>query len=132
MHEYFTVGQRNRMRALFATGGVRNSFVENPIGMSITGPATLCSSATYTLTNLPIGATVVWTATGSISISGANNINPIEVIKNSDGIGSLTATIATVCGDVEMVKNGIQVGLPVNPSFSFHPSPPIVPMNMSI
>lgn len=98
----------------------------------ITGPSYVCTSGTYTLINLPTGATVIWTATGKISISGANNVNPVSVTKTSDGIGTLTATITTACGSSEVVKNDIQVGLPVSPSFSFYPTTNCASENVNI
>ena len=88
----------------------------------ISGSSHFCSFESYEIPDLPTGATITWTATGSISISGANNINPVTVTKTSDGTGTLTANINTSCDNFSIQKSNIQVGLPKAPSFSFYPS----------
>lgn len=93
-----------------------------PPNVAISGPSQICSpTETYSIPNLPTGATVTWTTTGSISISGANNVNPVSVTKSSNGTGTLTANISTACGSFSVVKNNIQVGLPTEPLFTTNP-----------
>lgn len=70
----------------------------------ISGPPQFCTTETYTIPNLPTGTTVTWGATGSVSIFGANNVNPVMVTKNTDGIGTLSATINTACGNIVVSK----------------------------
>src|SRR5690606_37678192 len=65
---------------------------------------------------------ITWTTAGSISISGANNVNPVSVAKTSNGIGTLTASISTACGNISVVKDNIQIGDPVTASLSFYPT----------
>ncbi|WP_155978027.1 hypothetical protein [Pedobacter glucosidilyticus] len=55
---------------------------------SIQGPSQFCTTATYQIPNLPNGATVTWSATGSISISGSTTANPVSVSKSIDGTGT--------------------------------------------
>src|SRR5690606_31423409 len=54
----YTQGQRNRMRAVLSPGGVRHSFfITSPLGMSVTGPDRICTSATnFTLQDVPTGS----------------------------------------------------------------------------
>lgn len=89
------------------------------ISYKITGPTSFCTSATYNIPNLPTGATVTWSATGSISISGSITANPVSVSKSIDGIGTLTATVSTACGSFNLSKM-INIGTPAlgMPSFT--------------
>ncbi len=73
--------------------------------ISISGPHEFCSTETYSIPNLPVGATVSWSATGSIGISGASNVNPVTVTKITDGLGTLTAIVSTACSSVTITKN---------------------------
>ena len=43
------------------------SFVEETV-FSISGPSSICSQATYTINNLPEGATVQWNVSRNLSI----------------------------------------------------------------
>lgn len=109
----FTIGQRNRMRALFASGGVRQSFIESPLGMSLTGPNHICTSDTYTLTNLPTEATINgWSAEPSTAVSLSTSGNTVA-LANSGGYNGdiiLTATVNTSCGTIEVHKH-VYVGV---------------------
>lgn len=77
---------------------------------TISGPASICNEATYSIPNLPAGATVSWSATGSVNISGSNNANLVTVTKNSNGVGILTANVLTACGDFSVSKQ-VDVGV---------------------
>lgn len=90
--------------------------------LSISGPPYFCTSQDYSINNLPRGATVTWSATGSISISGSNTANPVSVSKSTDGSGTLTANINTACGSFNVVKNNIQAGNPALPTFISYPA----------
>lgn len=85
----------------------------------INGPSQFCTTATYQIPNLPSGATVTWSATGSISISGSTTANPVSVSKSIDGTGTLTATVSTACGSFNLSKM-INTGAPTlgMPSFT--------------
>ncbi|QEK52744.1 trypsin-like serine protease [Pedobacter aquae] len=86
---------------------------------SVSGPSQFCTTTTYQIPNLPSGATVTWNATGSISISGSNTANPVNMSKSIDGTGALTATVNTACGSFNLSKM-INVGAPTlgMPSFT--------------
>lgn len=112
----FTQGQRNRMRSVFSPGGVRNSFIDAPNGITITGPDLLCSSSNFTLQNVPISSTVSWTVdgfrlfSGNTSGSGSSaNLTPAN--SSTSGQATLTFTITNDCGEVEITKN-VWVGKP--------------------
>lgn len=106
----FTLGQRHRMRALFALGGVRRSFVENVMRMSITGPSVLCEPDTYTLTNVPAGATVTWTApSGFTPSSGTGTTATFSFLNLTPRDAVITFTVTTDCGSFDVTKQ-VRVG----------------------
>lgn len=78
----------------------------------IQGPSQFCDTETFTIPNLPSGATVSWTASGSIAISGSTTANPVMVSKVYDGLGSLTATINSACGNISVTKSNISASYP--------------------
>lgn len=72
----------------------------------IQGPAQFCgTSETYTIPNLPVGATVVWTTSGSINISGSSQGTSVLLTGNSTGYGVLSAAITSTCGNFTITKN---------------------------
>ncbi|GEM_PF-6156209 len=76
---------------------------------TITGPSSLCNTATYTIQNLPQGATVQWsnsnTGIAAISGSGAN----ATVTKVGNGEVQITATI-TVNGGSYSINRAAWIG----------------------
>jgi len=82
---------------------------------SITGQSSLCSSESYSLAgSLPCGATIQWDATpsGLVTINSPN-ASSTTLVKNNDGLITLTATITNICGVSTTVnKTGINVGFP--------------------
>jgi len=60
---------------------------------TLSGPSQICSQGTYTINNLPAGATVAWSATPANIISYSPTGNPITVTKTGNGKITLTATI---------------------------------------
>ena len=76
----FTQGQTDRMRALFAPGGVRESFRECDLvsrvctsQLNISGSDFLCSSSTYSIQNPPTGSTISWSVSPTHLFSGATS-----------------------------------------------------------
>ncbi|GAB1464036.1 matrixin family metalloprotease [Pedobacter sp.] len=76
-----------------------------PSNNFISGPSSFCTTANYSIPNLPTGATVTWSVTGSYIISGPNTANPVTVQRTSNGYGVLTANITTNCGAYTVTKN---------------------------
>lgn len=76
----------------------------------IQGPPQFCTSQTYSISNLPAGTAVSWSTTGSISISGANNLNSVTVIKNSVGYGTLNVVINSSCGSISLTPITVYAG----------------------
>lgn len=78
--------------------------------VAIVGDNTICTSKQYSISNLPVGATVTWQGSSCVSISTTNNV--ATVTKTCDNTMTLTATIS-YCGETFVVtKENIKVGLP--------------------
>lgn len=84
-------------------------------GITISGDNSFCTTSTnYSITNLPQGATVTWTASpsGTVMINSPNSAQT-TVTKTNDGLFTLIATVNNVCdGQITITKQNIQVGLP--------------------
>ena len=115
----FTQGQRSRMRALFAGEGVRRSFIDSPLGMTLSGPDRICMSATdFTLGNVPTGSTVSWEVSPihlfpTAGRSGTGTTASLQAWQSStSGSVTLTFTVQTAsCGSYQVQKQ-IWVGVP--------------------
>lgn len=80
----------------------------------ISGDDIFCSiSNNYTITNLPVGATVQWQATpaGIVTINSPNSPQTTLTVVN-DGIVNLTATISACGAPFTINKTNIQVRFP--------------------
>jgi len=117
----FSNGQATRMQALFQPGGVRESFVDcdfisqvcisTPI---LIGPSLVCTSnRTFTLNNVPTGATVSWSLSSNLTLVSSNNSSATvrAATISSNGNGWLRATISSNCGSFN-VQNNFWVGTP--------------------
>ncbi|MFN0290658.1 M12 family metallo-peptidase [Pedobacter helvus] len=61
---------------------------------TMTGPSQICTTATYSIPNVPLGSTVTWNVAGTYSIvGGSSTVNPVTIQRTSNGYGTLTATI---------------------------------------
>jgi len=103
---YNTIGQS---LGYFPTTPANVTFAYTVLGQAnnftISGPSSFCTTATYSILNLPTGATVTWSVTGTYSISGSNTANPVTVQRTSNGYGVLTANITTNCNTYTVTKN---------------------------
>lgn len=85
--------------------------------LTINGPANFCSCATYSITGLPAGSTVTWSASPSGTVTITPIGNTAQVCKQLNGIVTLTATISNVCGPpISITKPNISVGTPSVPT----------------
>ena len=79
----------------------------------LSGPTSFCTDATYSIINLPAGATVNWSTNYCINIVSGQGTGTVSVVKNSAGLGSITASII-LNGNVikTLSKNDVGVGSP--------------------
>jgi hypothetical protein len=87
----------------------------------ITGNSSLCSTANYTVNNLPSGVSVSsWSVSDSSIASISTNGNQAILTATGNGTVSITANLTNVCGQTKpIVKNNIYVGAP---DFSPYPA----------
>jgi hypothetical protein len=77
---------------------------------SITGPANFCQNGTYSINNLPSGATVNWSVNGNAAISGSPT-NVVNLVQTGTGVATLSAIINSTCAIDQLPDLTIQVGL---------------------
>ncbi len=83
---------------------------------NVSGDNNFCTTSNnYTVTNLPIGATVQWQAspTGIVTVNSPNS-SQTTLSKNGNGVITLTATLSNFCGaqQITLSKQNIRVGAP--------------------
>lgn len=107
----FTSGQGQRMRLALSS----SSLLQQVQGTScatpaISGPATVCSQATYAVQNLPQGATVQWSSsnTNIATVSGSGANATITKIGNGE-----VRIFASVNGNVYTVSRMVWIGTPL-------------------
>jgi hypothetical protein len=83
-------------------------------GYTISGPSSFCTSAVYSVPNLPSGATVSWSASPSWMAYFTNaSGSQVTVNKGNPGTFNLTATISGCGGSsTSATKNYITAGVP--------------------
>jgi len=99
----------------------------NPLaGLSISGPLSICTNGQYTVPNLPADASVIWSASGSLSpTSGTGNSFSVSAVSGSNGSATITATITNACGSQAVPINvGVTASLPA-PSFTYMSIQPV-------
>jgi|GEM_PF-4772912 len=79
----------------------------------ISGSSSICSSSVYTVPNLPVGASVTWSASPNNIVSLTTNGNDVTVNKVADGNPVLTANITNYCAVSIPITKNIVVGLPI-------------------
>ncbi|MFC5282454.1 S8 family serine peptidase [Pedobacter alpinus] len=91
------------------------SVLGNADNYTIQGSNLICNtSETYTIQNLPAGATFNWTANlPSGIVSSSTSGNSITLTKVGNGQITLTATVTTACGNINLTPKIIGVGAPI-------------------
>jgi hypothetical protein len=112
----FTNVQKGRMRALFATGGLRESFISAKIQQQ---PLAVCgSSATFSVAaNQGAAVAYNWTVTGALQLSAGQNTNQISVTATGTGLATVTVSANGYCDSWTTF-----VGIPNIPTFSYSES----------
>ena len=91
----------------------------------ITGSNVFCTSTSgYSIGGTaPAGTTIIWSASGTISISGGNTGSSVTVQKTGNGYGTLTASLQSNCGSLVIATKQIYTGLPIFPTYTTSPNP---------
>lgn len=78
---------------------------------SISGPSVVCSSGTsFSITNLPDGASISWSTSNNISRNSSQGSNPCTFTASSSDEGWVRATITTGCGNITLPRKNVWVG----------------------
>ena len=107
--------------------GIRSIYGFPSADQMITGNNIVCSSGTqYSVPNQPAGTTVTWSATPASLFSVASGTGATFSPVAASGVnstGTITATIASACGNVTLSRNvGVSSALPT-------PTISIIPLN---
>ncbi|RZS72600.1 M43 family zinc metalloprotease [Pseudobacter ginsenosidimutans] len=103
----FTQGQRTRMRAIFASGGERYSFINNYFRIKPTANAICSTGSTLSVSN-PACLNVTWTiVSGPLSIASGQGTNTITLNKTGDGVAVIRATAGGYIDELT-IQAGIQ------------------------
>lgn len=79
---------------------------------SISGPATVCSSGTsYSISNLPPGATISWSTGSPITRVSSQGSNPCTFKSSGSGEGWIQATIDTGFGAITLPRQTVWGGI---------------------
>lgn len=91
---------------------IKNTSGINLFTPVITGPDQFCTSATYSIPNIPIGTTVTWSAANGLAIMGSVNANPVTVVKTFiyGGVSTLNATINNTCNSTVAPPKTVKAG----------------------
>lgn len=87
--------------------------VGNSYNYTIGGPENLCSSEVYTITPIPAGATVTWTANPQYRVDITPNGTSATIEKNTSGYVEITATVMLCSGQQITITRTIDVGAPL-------------------
>lgn len=91
--------------------GTWQIYVSQVSDVSITGNSQFCTNSTYSISNLPAGATVNWSASPSGVVNfSCTTCSSTTLSKSSLGIVTLTAIINPGCGLPTTVSRNITVG----------------------
>lgn len=90
--------------------GVVNAFQN---ASSITGPINVFSSwASFTVNNLPVGATISWRNSSNITRNSSQGTNPCTFSANGNGWIRASIILSGSCGNPTMIQNNVQVNNP--------------------
>jgi hypothetical protein len=92
--------------------GTWQIYVSQVSDVDIAGNSWFCTSSSYSISNLPVGATVNWSVSPSgIANKSCTSCTQTTLSKASVGVVTLTATISNACGSTSLVLNkNVSVG----------------------
>lgn len=100
-----------------ATGSYNVNFLAFDPNPNVTGPAKVCTSnSTFSVQNLPAGASVSWSKSGSLTYVSGQGTNGYVVKASSSqasGSGIISATVTNACGNSIVVSKSIWIGKPL-------------------
>ena len=83
------------------------AILQNVFHSTISGPSLICTSGTYSINNLPPGATVTWNESSNLIENPTGTFTA-----NGSGEGWVEATLTPGCGEVTLPRKNVWVGRP--------------------
>lgn len=100
----------NDVFSIYQPAKTKKYYVRKP---SISGPTSVCNQATYTVENLPAGATVQWsTNNNSLQLVSGQGTKTVVFRKNGTGKCILTANVHINNSLISQLEKELSVGLP--------------------
>ncbi|MDR0505752.1 MAG: hypothetical protein LBH32_02885 [Dysgonamonadaceae bacterium] len=89
-------------------------FTINPHRVFISGPSEICTTGAFSINNLPLGATVVWSGGDKLSLTSGQGTASAAFTKNGNGQTTVKATVSlSSCSFT--VSKVVDVGVPDRP-----------------
>lgn len=76
----------------------------------ISGNLSLCNLEPYTLDYIPTGGTITWASSSNMSLSSAQNLNPANFQKVTNGNGTITVSVSSTCENYIATSPTIHTG----------------------
>jgi len=105
---HLQIGDRT---GLWLAGELNNSNPQAPdctgtcASTVINGPDSFCTTATYTISDMPVGATILWNVTYPAQIISGQGTTSINIQSSAGSASIITAVITNPCGTFSIVKN---------------------------
>lgn len=109
-YSYSTVSGRNNgaWNNQMGYGRVNAYVAVKSVYPSISGPDLVCSSgASFSVSNLPSGATITWSQSSNITRTSSQGSNPCTFTSTGSGEGWIGATVTTGCGDITLPSGNV-------------------------
>jgi hypothetical protein len=88
--------------------------IQSSVAFTFTGPTVICSSAQYSVGNVPTGATIAWLQGANLTRVSAQGSNPCTFSANGSGAGWINAQIITSGNDtISLPTKTVWLGIPV-------------------
>lgn len=95
--------------------------VVKALNLTVSGPAVVCASGTYTVPGLPAGLSVVWTSSNTSVATVTQSGNQATLTKVGNGTVVLSANIQGCQSNV--VSMNVSIGLPASVNVTITPTP---------
>lgn len=89
----------------------RINITRNAPSLTIDGPTNYCTSASYSVNNIPSGSTITWSISNFGSIVGPSNQSTVNITRGTGSIGFLKAVITGPCIGTVTLNKEITAGL---------------------
>jgi subtilisin family serine protease len=88
--------------------------LQGATGIAMTGPESFCSTANYTISNLPANTDVTWTVhAGRLRINSGQHTPTVNITGLTRGSNTLQASYATACGTVVLMRTIVVLDVPI-------------------